>query len=190
MAFKLNISEKGKTFKLETDTEFLVGKKIGEKIEGKEIKPELEGYELEITGTSDKAGFPGKKDIEGEALKRILLTKGWGMKKRPRKEGKGKPRRIQKGLRLRKTVRGNTISKNTIQINLKVIKAGNKKLEEIFQKAGTEGADKGEEAKVGEKVEKAEEKEEKEGSQEQPEQKQEEKEEKAAEKEEKKEENK
>ena len=134
MAFKINISDKGKTFKIDLDTEALIGKKIGEKIEGKEIKSELEGYEFEITGTSDKAGFPGKKDIEGTALRKVLLTKGWGMKKRPRKEGKKKKRRMIKGLRLKKTVRGNTISKDTIQINMTVIKEGTKKLEEIFPK--------------------------------------------------------
>ena len=134
MAFKINISDKGKTFKIDLDTEALIGKKIGEKIEGKEIKSGLEGYEFEITGTSDKAGFPGKKDIEGTALRKVLLTKGWGMKKRPRKEGKKKKRRMLKGLRLKKTVRGNTISKDTIQINMTVIKEGTKKLEEIFPK--------------------------------------------------------
>ncbi len=136
MPFKINISDKGKTFKLDLDTEFLVGKKISDKIQGKEIKKELEGYELEITGTSDKAGFPGKKDVEGIALRKILLKKGWGMKTRPRKEGKGKKRRMLKGLRLKKTVRGNTISKDTIQVNMKVLKGGNRKLEEIFPKAG------------------------------------------------------
>ena len=134
MPFKINISDKGKTAKLETDTEFLEGKKIGDKMQGEEIKAELGGYELEITGTSDKAGFPGKASEEGIGLKRVLLTKGWGMKSRPRKEGKRKKRRMPKGLRLRKTVRGNTISKDTIQINLKVIKSGSKKLEEVFPK--------------------------------------------------------
>ena len=134
MVFKINISDKGKTSKIDLDTEALIGKKIGEKIEGKEIKSGLEGYEFEITGTSDKAGFPGKKDIEGTALRKVLLTKGWGMKKRPRKEGKKKKRRMIKGLRLKKTVRGNTISKDTIQINMTVIKEGTKKLEEIFPK--------------------------------------------------------
>ena len=151
MPFKINISDKGKTFKLEVDTEFLVGKKIGERIEGKEIKPELQDYELEITGTSDKAGFPGKKDVEGTGLKKVLLKKGWGMKTRPRKEGKKAKRRMVKGLRLKKSVRGNTITKDIIQINLKVVKSGTKKLEEMFPKAGT-----GEEPT--EKKEKAEEK--------------------------------
>ena len=76
MAFKLNISDKGKTYHLETDSEEFIGKKIGDKISGNEISGDLAGYELEIKGTSDKAGFPGNKDIEGPALRGLLLTKG------------------------------------------------------------------------------------------------------------------
>lgn len=132
MPFKLNISNKEKAWKLETESEELVGKKIGEKVQGKELKSELEGYELEITGTSDKAGFPGKKDTEGFSLKRELLGYGFGMHKKPKGLKKKKPNKKPAGLRLRKTVRGNTISKDTIQINLKVLKSGSKKLEEIF----------------------------------------------------------
>ena len=122
MPFKVNIGEKkGRTFRLETEAEALIGRKIGEKISGDEIKPELSGYELEIMGTSDMSGFPGFKEVEGTSLKRIILTYGKGMKTR-------KPR----GLRLKKTVHGNTISKDTAQINVKVVKEGGKKLEEIF----------------------------------------------------------
>lgn len=129
MVFKINLGETGKTWKLELDSELLIGKKIGEKLQGKELKPELEGYELEITGTSDKAGFAGSKDLEGANLRRVLLTKGKFMKgyvKRRKKTIK------VKGLRMKKTLRGNQISKDTIQINIKVIKQGSKKLQEIF----------------------------------------------------------
>lgn len=129
MSFKINIGEKNKTWKLELDSEALIGKKIGEHIQGKELKHELEGYELEITGTSDKAGFAGSKDIEGFSLKRVLLAKGKFMKGWKKKRKK----RIKvKGLRKKKTLRGNQISKDTIQINTKVTKPGHKKLEEIF----------------------------------------------------------
>ena len=131
MPFKINISNKGKTFKLEADNEGLIGKKIGEKFDGKEIKPELAGYELEITGTSDIAGFPGFKEVEGTSLKRVLLSYGKGMHKKPRRQGK-KPVESPNGLRLKKSIRGNTISKDTIQININIIKPGSKKLGEIF----------------------------------------------------------
>lgn len=133
MPFKINISDKGKTLKLETESEELVGKKIGEALRGEDISKELSGYSLEITGTSDIAGFPGKKDVEGSALKRVLLTKGFSMHKRPRREGKKKVY-TPDGLRLKKSVRGNLISKDTIQINTKVTKEGSKKFETLLPK--------------------------------------------------------
>jgi small subunit ribosomal protein S6e len=121
MVLKLNISDKGKAWKLEFEHgEALSGKNVGDKINGKELKHELEGYELEITGGSDIAGFPLSKDVEGIGLKGVLLTKGWGMHD------------TRKGVRLRKTVRGKTISETSVQINMRIIKHGHKKLEEIF----------------------------------------------------------
>src|SRR3989338_2854521 len=120
MPFKLNISEKGKTWKLDIESEVLVGKSIGDNVQGKEINPELEGYEFEITGASDLAGFPHSKDVEGLGLKSLLLKKGWGMHD------------SREGIRLRKTVRGKVISQSTGQINFNVIKTGTKPLSEIF----------------------------------------------------------
>ena len=121
MAFKINISHKGKTLKLESENENLIGRRIGEKIEGKEFSPDLAGYELEITGTSDIAGIPGFKGIEGSAYQRKLLTFGPGMKDR------------RKGIRLRKTLRGEEISLKTMQINSKVLKEGSKKFQELLK---------------------------------------------------------
>ena len=132
MPFKLNISEKnGKTWKVESTDEFFVGKTIGERVHGKEISNDLDGYELQIAGASDNAGFAHKKDVDGSELKRVLLTKGWGMWKKPRKLGK-KIVSTPHGLRLRKTVRGNRLSEKTVQINLLVIKAGHKHLKDMF----------------------------------------------------------
>ena len=120
MPTKLNISEKGKAWKLEVSEDLLSGKSIGDKFPGSDVKPELEGYELEITGGSDNSGFPLSKDVEGLGLKGVLLKKGWGMKN------------PQEGLRLRKTVRGKVISGATSQVNINVIKAGKKTLAEVF----------------------------------------------------------
>jgi small subunit ribosomal protein S6e len=120
MAFKLNISDKGKAWKVETESEYLIGKSFGDKISGSEIKPELEGYELTITGGSDISGFPMHKEVEGIGLKKLLFIKGWGMKNK------------QSGLRLRKSVRGKTVSPSYVQINMKVVKAGSKALAEVF----------------------------------------------------------
>ena len=132
--FKINLSDKtGKTFKLEAEAEEIVGRSLHEKVDGKILSPELNDYEFEITGASDKAGFPAIENVEGVGLKKVLLTYGKGMKKRPRREGKKKRSNPKpKGLRLRKSVRGKILSPEIVQINLKVLKQGNKKLEEIF----------------------------------------------------------
>ncbi len=132
--FKINIADKnGKTFKLELETEELMGKALHDKIEGKELLPDLQGYEFEISGASDKSGFTVMKNVPGIGLKRVLLTYGKGMKKRPKREGKKKRSNpTPKGLRLRKTVRGQVISPEITQINLKILKAGAKSLAEVF----------------------------------------------------------
>ena len=136
MVFKLNISDKGKAWKLQVEDENLVGKSVGDKVKGEEIKSELSGYEFEITGGSDNAGFPLKKDVEGIALKRVLLTKGWGM------------RDNEEGVRRKKNVRGKQIAGNTSQINIKVLKTGSKGLAEIFPDQNKPKEEKKEEVKA------------------------------------------
>ena len=144
MAFKINLSEKsGKTYKLESEAPNLIGKELHDKIDGKLISPNLEGYEFEITGLSDKSGFTALKEVEGIGLKKVLLTYGKAMKKKPRHEGKRKKTRNKpKGLRLRKTVRGKVISENISQINLKVLKQGIKNLKEIFETSNSKPEEK------------------------------------------------
>ncbi len=116
---KIVIGYKGKSYQ-KAVTEELVGKKVGDKFSGDVIG--LNGYEFEITGGSDTSGFPMRKDIPGILKKRALLTKGPGVHIK------------NKGNRIRKTVRGNTISNETAQINLKVLKAGSEELDKIFPK--------------------------------------------------------
>ncbi len=134
MPFKINISEKsGKTYHLESESEELMEKELHNKINGKDLNSDLAGYEFEITGASDSSGFTSMDNVEGSGLKRVLLTYGKGMHKRPKREGKKKVSNPKpKGLRLRKTVRGKVISPSIVQINLKILKEGNKKLSEIF----------------------------------------------------------
>ena len=124
MPFKINIGDKGKTFKIESDNESFVGRKIGDKFSGSEITNDLHGYELEIRGTSDIAGFPGVPTQNGPALRKVMFTKGKFLHKVK-----------AKGFRRKKTVRGNEISTNTIQINCAVVKHGGKKLDEVFPSA-------------------------------------------------------
>jgi ribosomal protein S6E (S10) len=113
----------------------------------------LAGYELEITGASDKAGFTAMGNVEGIGLKKVLLDVGKGMHKKPKGDKKKAPS-TSKGLRLRKTVRGKIISDAISQINTKIIKAGPKKLNEIFadqSKAPAPAEPKEEKAKPEEK---------------------------------------
>jgi small subunit ribosomal protein S6e len=98
-----------------------IGKKIGDDVSGESIG--LSGYTVKITGGSDKEGFPMRKDVSGAARKKIILSGPPGF--RPKMEGQRK----------RISVRGNTLSEDIRQVNVKVVKEGTKKLEEVFPKA-------------------------------------------------------
>ena len=129
--FKINLGTKeGKTYKVESEALGLIEKSLNDKIHGREISPELEGYEFEITGASDSSGFTAMENVEGIGLKKVLLKYGKAMHKKSK--GVKKKSTKPKGLRLRKTVRGKIISPAIVQINLKTIKEGAKKLSEIF----------------------------------------------------------
>lgn len=134
MAFKINISDKsGKSYKFEAEAESLIDKELGDKVKGSEIREDLDGFEFEITGATDRSGFAAKKDVPGIGLKKVLVGYGFGMHRRPKREGKKKQSNHKpKGLRLRKTFRGKVISPEISQVNFKVLKAGKKSLEDIF----------------------------------------------------------
>lgn len=123
--FKFVVSdpEKRLSYQLEVEQEKaigLIGKKIGDEFNGDIIG--LPGYVLKITGGSDKDGFPMHPDVEGIGRKKVLLSGPPGFHPR------------LKGERRRKTVRGNTISEDIVQINCKVVKIGEKPLEELIPK--------------------------------------------------------
>jgi len=113
----------GKSYQKVVSDDSLKGKKIGDKIDGDLLG--LEGYELEITGGSDNSGFPMRKDLPGTDKKKLLLSGGVGVKKGFRKGREA-------GLRIKKTVAGNTISEKTVQINAKVVKEGKKSVAELL----------------------------------------------------------
>jgi small subunit ribosomal protein S6e len=114
----------------DNDADKLIGKTIGETIRGELLG--IPGYELQITGGSDKQGFPMKKNIEGAKKIRILLTKGVGYC----------PNRKRKGLMQKRTITGNTIHDGTAQINTKIIKYGTEDLKTKFAKAEKKAEDK------------------------------------------------
>lgn len=118
MAMKIVISEPKtkKAYQVEKDAPGLIGVKIGDKFDGGIVG--LSGFTLELTGGSDKAGFPMRADLDGTARRKALLTKGVGFK--GTKKIKKKTFKV-KGLRRRKYIRGNKISDEIAQVNCKVV---------------------------------------------------------------------
>ncbi len=118
----------GKAYKVEgKDAEtsaLFIGKRIGDVVDADILG--LGGYEFEITGGSDKDGMPMRKDVLGTARKRILITSPPGY--RPKEQG----------TRRRKSVRGNEISTEISQINVKIKGYGTKPIEELLGKEGEE----------------------------------------------------
>ena len=94
----------------------LMGMKIGDEFDGLFVS--LPGYKLKITGGSDKDGFPMRGDLPGQPRKKIVVSGGTGFHPR------------NKGERRRKFVRGNTISADITQINMKVTSYGPRAISE------------------------------------------------------------
>lgn len=120
MVFKVVVSDKEETYQVEYDdtSKNLMGLTIGDDFDGGILG--LDGYNLKITGGSDKNGFTMRKDVSGSRRIKSLLTDGIGYKPKA------------KGVKRRKTVRGNTISEDIVQINTVVVSAGNKKIADIL----------------------------------------------------------
>jgi small subunit ribosomal protein S6e len=106
--FKLTISDiKGKSLSKElkdNDANPLLGLQLGNETDASIVG--LTG-KLKLTGGSDKSGVPMRNDIHGAARKRVLLSKGVGLQD------------AEIGQRVRKLMRGNTISEEIYQINCK-----------------------------------------------------------------------
>ncbi len=114
MAVKVVISDPKtrKAWQVEKEMPTLQGMKIGDRFDGSVLG--LSGFSLQITGGSDKEGFPMRPDMTGAMRKKLLLTSGPGYV--PEK----------KGIKRRKYVRGNMISEATAQVNCKIAEgAGN-----------------------------------------------------------------
>jgi small subunit ribosomal protein S6e len=116
--FKIIISdpESGKSQFMEveeTQAALLIGRKLGEVIDGAGVK--MSGYKLMITGGSDKDGFPMRPNIHGGVRVGAILSEGVGFHP------------SQTGMRKRKTLRGNVITEAIVQINMKIIKKPKKK---------------------------------------------------------------
>ncbi|MBP1929282.1 small subunit ribosomal protein S6e [Methanolinea mesophila] len=98
----------------------IIGKKLGDEIDAGALG--LSGYKIELTGASDRNGTPAKKNLPVAGRRRILLAGGVGFNP------------VMDGQRRRKSIRGNEITADFVQINASVTKYGEKPLEEHFAK--------------------------------------------------------
>lgn len=123
-----------------------VGKKIGDIVDGHFVgagETTLPGYKFEISGGSDKIGTPMRRDLDGGGRKAVLVTAGTGFKGHSIEAKKGQRYRTKHhGMRKRRFFRGNTITTDTRQINLKVVEKGNRSLADVLGADGS--ADSGE----------------------------------------------
>ena len=85
----------------------LIGRKIGEIMDGSVVN--IPGQKIQVTGGSDKDGFPMRPSVHGGVRRRVLLSGGVGFNSQ------------KEGMRKRKTVRGNIITDEIVQINLKIV---------------------------------------------------------------------
>ena len=97
----------------------LIGKKIGDEVDG--IFVSLPGYKLIITGGTDKDGFAMRYDLPGMGRRRLLISEGKGFKAR------------EEGMRKKKSIRGNTINQDVVQINMKVVKYSSRPIENLIK---------------------------------------------------------
>jgi small subunit ribosomal protein S6e len=98
----------------------LIGKEIGDEFDG--IFVSLPGFKLQITGGSDKSGFPMRKDFKSQRRQKILLTEGLGFHPE------------HAGTRQKKTVLGNVVTPQVYQINMKIVNYGSKSIDQLLPK--------------------------------------------------------
>lgn len=98
----------------------LIGRKLGEVVDGSVVG--MGGHKLQITGGSDKDGFPMRPNVHGGVRAGVVLSEGVGF------------HTSRKGERKRKTLRGNVITEEIVQINMKIIEKPKKPKKEKVKK--------------------------------------------------------
>ena len=84
-----------------------IGRRIGETMDGAVV--DLPATKVQIKGGSDKDGVPMRPDVHGGVRRKVVLSGGVGFN--PTKGGE----------RRRKAVRGNIITDEIVQLNLKIV---------------------------------------------------------------------
>jgi len=116
-------SKSGKSYQREVARERLselMGLKVGDQFDGGIVG--AAGYRLQITGGSDKEGFPIRAGVHGSKRARLEIGAGAGVNIQ------------EKGERRRKGVRGEQISDEIAQLNCKVAEWGTMDLSTIAEK--------------------------------------------------------
>jgi small subunit ribosomal protein S6e len=85
----------------------LIGKRIGEVIDGAMV--DFPGHKVRIMGGSDKDGFPMRPSVHGGVRRSIVLSGGVGLNP------------LDEGMRRRKTIRGNVITDEIVQVNARIM---------------------------------------------------------------------
>jgi small subunit ribosomal protein S6e len=111
----------GRAINKKTDEAVFLNRKIGDEVDLHAIG--LSGFRGKITGGSDRQGFPMKKSLQGSGRKKLLLKAGIGFNA------------SRDGEKRRKSVRGNTVSPETMQLNISITKHGDRDLKEFFKPA-------------------------------------------------------
>jgi small subunit ribosomal protein S6e len=90
----------------EAPAQMLVGRKIGDVLDGVPLGLTVK---IILTGGSDKAGFPMRRDVLGGGKNYVLLTSGVGFRSKT------------EGVKKRRMVRGNTVTEEVFQLNAKKV---------------------------------------------------------------------
>jgi small subunit ribosomal protein S6e len=101
-----------------------IGRKIGEVVDGAVV--DLPAHKLQIMGGSDRDGVPMRPNVHGGVRRNVVLSGGVGFNPQ------------DKGQRKRKTVRGDVITDEIVQINTKIIEKPKKPAESKPAQATTE----------------------------------------------------
>jgi small subunit ribosomal protein S6e len=108
--FKVIVSDPNGTSKIveieEARAAPLIGRKIGETLDGAVV--DLPAHTVKITGGSDKDGAPMRSNVHGGVRRAVVLSGGAGFKAK------------KKGERRRKTVRGDVITDEIVQVNMQI----------------------------------------------------------------------
>jgi small subunit ribosomal protein S6e len=84
-----------------------IGRKIGETLDGAVV--DMPATKLQIMGGSDKDGVPMRPNVHGGVRRQVVLSGGAGFN--PKRDGE----------RRRKAVRGNIITDEIVQLNVRIV---------------------------------------------------------------------